>query len=70
MMKLYTNTMAFLYTYKNDERGVTAIEYGLIGVAMAVALGLAFSDTGSIMQSLKAAYAAIGKQLKDLTPTA
>jgi pilus assembly protein Flp/PilA len=34
--KLYVKTSMFLSQFKNDERGVTAIEYGLIAVAMAV----------------------------------
>ncbi|WP_133152728.1 Flp family type IVb pilin, partial [Vibrio sp. 10N.261.52.A1] len=34
--KLYVKTTMFLSQFKNDERGVTAIEYGLIAVAMAV----------------------------------
>ena len=29
--KLYVKTSMFLSQFKNDERGVTAIEYGLIG---------------------------------------
>lgn len=38
--KLYVKTSLFLSQFKNDQRGVTAIEYGLIGVAMAVALSV------------------------------
>lgn len=59
MNKLYANTMAFLYTYKKDERGVTAIEYGLIGVAMAVALGVIFGSNGSLIGELKTAFGKI-----------
>ncbi len=66
MNKLFANTMAFLYTYKNDERGVTAIEYGLIGVAMAVAVGAAFAQDGSILTSLNAAYTAIGTAITNV----
>ncbi|MCW8327413.1 Flp family type IVb pilin [Photobacterium sp. SDRW27] len=56
MMKLYTNTMAFLYTFKKDERGVTAIEYGLIGVAMAMIVGAAFASDGDLRKNLADAY--------------
>ncbi|MEZ8968201.1 hypothetical protein BCS96_05315 [Vibrio breoganii] len=36
-----------LTRFKNDERGVTAIEYGVIGVALAVGLALVFGATGA-----------------------
>ncbi|QUM77178.1 Flp family type IVb pilin [Moritella sp. 24] len=63
--KMYVNTTSFLATYKNDERGVTAIEYGLIGVAMATLLGVTFGTGGSLLTALTTAFAnittAIGK---------
>lgn len=68
MNKLYVNTMAFLYTYKKDERGVTAIEYGLIGVAMAVLLGVVFSTDGSLVNALTAAFGVITTELNDIKP--
>ncbi|OAN13658.1 hypothetical protein A3K86_13870 [Photobacterium jeanii] len=41
----------------NNEDGVTAIEYALIGVAMAVVVGAAFSnDAGSIKSRLDSAF--------------
>lgn len=46
--KLYVKTSMFLSQFKNDERGVTAIEYGLIAVAMAVLVTTAVSGTGFI----------------------
>jgi len=62
---MYVNTTSFLATYKNDERGVTAIEYGLIGVAMATLLGVTFGTGGSLLTALTTAFAnittAIGK---------
>ncbi|MGF1875946.1 Flp family type IVb pilin [Photobacterium profundum] len=63
MNKLYVNTMAFLDTYKNDERGVTAIEYGLIAVAMAVLLGAVFSTDGSLITALQNGFKVISDQL-------
>lgn len=35
---------SLLTRFKNDERGVTAIEYGVIGVALAVGLVIIFGD--------------------------
>ncbi|MCL1145372.1 Flp family type IVb pilin [Shewanella marinintestina] len=67
MNKFYCNAMAFLATYKKDERGVTAIEYGLIGVAMAVALTAAFASDGSLMTALNDAFAKITANLTKMT---
>lgn len=36
---------SLLTRFKNDERGVTAIEYGVIGVALAVGLALVFGTS-------------------------
>ncbi|NOH33004.1 Flp family type IVb pilin [Vibrio chagasii] len=52
--KLYVKTTMFLSQFKNDERGVTAIEYGLIGVAMAVLLTVALGSGGFIGELTKA----------------
>lgn len=38
MLKLYTYAVAQLSTLRKDEKGVTAIEYGLIAGAIAVAI--------------------------------
>ena len=46
--KLYVLTSLFLSKFKNDERGVTAIEYGLIAVAMAVLVTTAVGSDGFI----------------------
>jgi len=39
--------MAAVRHFVRDERGVTAIEYGLIAAAMAAALGLAMTSLGT-----------------------
>ncbi|NQZ51287.1 MAG: Flp family type IVb pilin [Moritella sp.] len=61
LTKMYINVTEFLEDYKNDERGVTAIEYGLIGVAMATLLGVVFASSGddSLIGNLTAAFAKI-----------
>ena len=61
--KAYANVSAFLATYKNDQRGVTAIEYGLIGVAMVAVVSVAFASDGSIVSGLTAAFTKIGTTL-------
>lgn len=46
LTNLYCKVCTYLTTFKNDERGVTAIEYGLIAAAMAGVLITAFYTTG------------------------
>ncbi|MCY9852728.1 MULTISPECIES: Flp family type IVb pilin [Vibrio] len=66
--KLYVKTSLFLSQFKNDQRGVTAIEYGLIGVAMAVLLSVALGSTGFIGE-LKTAFANIATTIKNAGKT-
>lgn len=49
LTKAYINVTEGVRRFKQDERGVTAIEYGLIAVAVAVMIVAVFySDTGFI----------------------
>ena len=66
--KLYAKADAFLTTYKNDERGVTAIEYGLIAVAMAGLLAVVLSSgDGGFVGQLKLAFDKITTTLTTIT---
>ncbi|MGR5501304.1 Flp family type IVb pilin [Vibrio sp. DNB22_10_4] len=68
MTKLYVNAVTLLNEFKRDERGVTAIEYGLIGVAMAVALATVLGSTdGQFLQELKDAFTGIAGKLTAAT---
>ncbi|MCB5358397.1 Flp family type IVb pilin [Vibrio lentus] len=60
--KLYVKTGMFLSQFKNDERGVTAIEYGLIAVAMAVLVSTAVAD-GGFISKLEAAFTQVGEAI-------
>ncbi|HDR1925051.1 TPA: Flp family type IVb pilin [Pasteurella multocida] len=42
--------------FKNDERGVTAIEYGLIAVAIALFIVALFYNNGGFMTALRAKF--------------
>ncbi|EDP59399.1 Flp family type IVb pilin [Vibrio sp. AND4] len=66
--KLYVKTKLFLSEFNKDERGVTAIEYGLIAVAMAVVLGLALGTDGFIGQ-LDAAFDEVESTIQGVLPT-
>lgn len=64
--KLYVKTSMFLSQFKNDERGVTAIEYGLIAVAMAGLLLLA-TGSGGFIDQLKLAFDSITADVAAVT---
>ncbi|MCW8344694.1 Flp family type IVb pilin [Vibrio sp. ZSDZ65] len=54
---LYVKAASFMTSFKNDERGVTAIEYGLIAVAMAAVLGIVFgTGGGTVGAALQAVF--------------
>ncbi|WP_305417430.1 Flp family type IVb pilin [Photobacterium leiognathi] len=62
--------MLFSLNFKKDERGVTAIEYGLIAIAMAAALTAVFGSTGSISSKLKTGFENISQQMDSMTKNA
>jgi len=64
LTKLYVKATTALENFNKDERGVTAIEYALIGVAMATIVGAAFVSTGEIYTGLESAMDTIGAALK------
>ncbi|QLB12359.1 pilus assembly protein Flp/PilA [Bisgaardia hudsonensis] len=54
--KAYINVTESLHDFKNNTKGVTAIEYGLIAIAVAAMIVVVFySDTGFI-QKLKGKF--------------
>ncbi|GAM60292.1 flp pilus assembly protein [Vibrio ishigakensis] len=48
LTNLYCKLTTLIASFKNDERGVTAIEYGLIAAAMAAVLATAFIQIVSV----------------------
>ncbi|EAA4084662.1 Flp family type IVb pilin [Salmonella enterica subsp. salamae] len=59
-----------LRNFIKQTNGVTAIEYALIGVAMATLLALVFGssdDSNTLLGSLKEAFDNIIKAIKDVT---
>lgn len=70
-MSIFYKAKSFFYeqdlkAYLKDERGVTAIEYAVIGVAISSIMLLVFDDTGTFSAALKAA---IDKITANLTAT-
>jgi pilus assembly protein Flp/PilA len=60
IIKLWSEVQASRFS--NDERGITAIEYAIIGVAMASALFFIF-DTGGFLKSLQGAWTAMSTKI-------
>ncbi|MEH0688116.1 Flp family type IVb pilin [Vibrio cholerae] len=59
------NISQLLKAFKKDERGVTAIEYGLIGVAMAGLLAVVLTTADdSLLDGLKKSYESIAADIK------
>ncbi|GAL28825.1 Flp pilus assembly protein [Vibrio variabilis] len=63
--KLYIKTVTYLRQFKDDEKGVTAIEYGLIAVAMAVLLAAALGADGFI-GNLETAFTNVSNTVSSL----
>ncbi|HDR1923635.1 TPA: Flp family type IVb pilin, partial [Pasteurella multocida] len=49
--------------FKNDQRGVTAIEYGLIAVAIALFIVALFYNDGGFMKALKDKFNDLAKTI-------
>ncbi|OQS60841.1 Flp family type IVb pilin, partial [Actinobacillus suis] len=49
--------------FKQNQQGVTAIEYGLIAVALAILIITVFYNDGGFIQSLKAKFADLTKSI-------
>ncbi|MDK9783499.1 Flp family type IVb pilin [Vibrio sp. B172a] len=62
--EFYVKTKLALESYKNDERGVTAIEYGLIAAAIAVVILGAVNQVGKDLVEL---FGDISSALTDRT---
>jgi pilus assembly protein Flp/PilA len=60
----FMNAMrTFFSKFQKNERGVTAIEYGLIAIAMAGLLTVVFSGTNSIPAKLGTAFHTIASDI-------
>ena len=69
--KLYVTASNYLHSLKNDQRGVTAIEYGLIAIAMATMLVTIFyTGTDNLVAQLETGFNAIKEALSTANGTA
>ena len=55
-MQLIQFIMAFGSALRNDQRGVTAIEYGILAAGVAVLIGMLVSSDGTFHTTLTALF--------------
>lgn len=67
--KLYVDVTNYLNELKNDEQGVTAIEYGLIAVAMAALLAIVLTDSTGFVANLRAAFGTVASEITNAQVT-
>ncbi|MDG2955117.1 Flp family type IVb pilin [Bisgaard Taxon 10/6] len=65
-----TKTRASLRNFRKNNKGVTAIEYGLIAVVMAAFIVYAFSSDTSFVQKLKGKFDAVTESVQAAGPDA
>ena len=69
LTKAYINVTEGVRRFKQDERGVTAIEYGLIAVAVAVMIVAVFySDTG-VVKNLQSKFTGLAQTVSSASIT-
>ena len=61
--KAYIKATEAVRNFKNNEDGVTAIEYGVIAVAIAVLIIAAFYTDGSFVKNLQAKFSALATKV-------
>ena len=62
-MRYMTQTMRFLSELRDDERGVTSIEYGILAAGVAVVIGGLVASDGSFSTTLDKLFKGILDQL-------
>ncbi len=62
--KAYIAVTESIRNFKNDQRGVTAIEYGLIAIAMAALIVVVFAQDSGFIGTLKTKFSGLTKTLE------
>ncbi|OBX11787.1 Flp family type IVb pilin [Gallibacterium genomosp. 3] len=63
--KAYISITESIRRFKENQQGVTAIEYGLIAVAMAALVATVFYGEGSFVETLKTKFSALTDLIAD-----
>lgn len=66
--KVYINALMLVAQFRKDQKGVTVIEYSMIGVAMATLLAYILGDENSgFLGAIREAFDNIAQAIKDVT---
>lgn len=63
MLTIYTKFISALHSFKNNEQGVTAIEYAIIGVAISGIVLTVFNGPNGLETALTDAVATISSNI-------
>lgn len=65
MLKMYTTIAAQFAALRKDEKGISALEYGVLGAVMIVGIAAAFVGPGGLLGGLETAIGRIQDALND-----
>ncbi|TCP94650.1 pilus assembly protein Flp/PilA [Cricetibacter osteomyelitidis] len=65
--KAYISATEAFRRFKQNEKGVTAIEYGLIAVAVAAMIVVVFYNQGGFIDSLKGKFGELATKVQSAT---
>ena len=65
--KAYVKVTEAIRSFKENNEGVTAIEYGLIAVAVAALVVTVFYSKGGFIDALKAKFSALATKITNTT---
>ena len=65
--KAYVKVTEAIRSFKENNEGVTAIEYGLIAIAVAALIATVFYSKGGFIDALKAKFSALATKVTGAT---
>ena len=65
--KAYVKVTEAIRSFKENNEGVTAIEYGLIAIAVAALIATVFYSKGGFIDALKAKFSALATKITNTT---
>ena len=67
--KAYIKATEAFRSFKNNQQGVTAIEYGLIAVAVAAMIGVVFYSNDGFIQKLQSKFGSLAATMSNTAVT-
>lgn len=65
--KAFVKVTEAIRSFKENNEGVTAIEYGLIAIAVAALIATVFYSKGGFIDALKAKFSALATKITNTT---